>query len=312
MKTRFTSWLAIVLIAIITPVYLFAQKPVSFIYHQSLIFVRVQVNDKKDLLFLMDTGANTTAVDRSVAELLKLPVIKEADTVIGTAGKEHISICKAKKVQIGSTIVNNLNITSRDLSRFLTPKNEKLKGILGTDFMKKYAITIDYSKRTLVFGKTTTKAPRQKSIAFDMHGGIPRFEARLNDTLTTYLNFNSGVSIASTGEVYINVSHRQWATLKNNDKYLTPYTYMHGDGVGGRVQLPVVKIRSAQFNGVDVVKPSIVVQPREGYFIGDDAVGFFGNNLMEKYRKVTVDFPKNKVILHSVNGNVAVHQVKKR
>jgi ribosomal protein S17E len=61
-----------------------------------------------------------------------------------------------------------------------------------------------------------------------------------------------------------------------------------------------------------VIKPSIVVQPREGYFLGDEAVGFFGNNLLEKYRKVTVDFTTNKVILHSVSKAVAVHQIKKR
>jgi hypothetical protein len=313
MKGRITSVIAIALVlALFVPYFSFAQKPVSFTYHQSLIFVRVKVNEKKDLLFLMDTGANISSIDNKTCGLLKLPVLRTGDSVTGTAGKEGVNVCNAKTLQLGGISIKNAKLVSRDLSRFITPSHEKLAGILGTDFLKQYAITIDYSKKTLLLSKKKAVIKREKVVAFDMIGGIPRFEARINDTLTTYVNYNSGVSLQYSNDVFVNVSHKQWSILKGLDKYLVPYTNMAGDGVGGRVQLPVVKIKRIMFNGLEVIKPNIVIQPREGYFLSDNAIGFFGNNLLEKYRKVTIDFLSNKVILHSINKSVAMHTIKKR
>jgi hypothetical protein len=84
---------------------------------------------------------------------------------------------------------------------------------------------------------------------------------------------------------------------------------MDGDGVGGRVKLPVVKINNILLNGLEVLKPNIVVQPREGYLLSDNSIGFFGNNLFEKYRKVTIDFPSNRVIMHTINKKVETHSI---
>jgi hypothetical protein len=270
------------------------------------------VNEKKDLLFLMDTGANISSIDNTTCELLNLPILSTGDTIIGTAGKEAITIRKTKLVQLGTSAEKNMKVVCRDLSRFLTPGREKLAGILGTDFLKKYAITIDYGKKTVLFSKKKPTTKKEKIVAFEMIGGIPRFEARFNDTLSTFVTYNSGVSLATNPDVFVNVSHQQWSTLKGLDKFLVPYTNMSGDGVGGRVALPVVKISNIKFNGLEVIRPNIVVQPREGVFLADNAIGFFGNNLLEKYRKVTIDFFTNKIIMHSINKTVAVHTIKRR
>ncbi len=310
MKGKATCRITLIFCLFFVPLQLLAQKPISFIYHHSLIFLRVKVNEKKDLLFLMDTGANMSSLDRSTSELLKLPLIKE-DSVVGTAGTEAIRLCKTKTLQVGNIIVKGMNVNCRDLSKIVAPGVQKVNGILGTDFLKQYAITIDYGKKTITFVKAKTKPTREKIVHFEMISGIPRFEARVNDTLTTHLYFNSGVSLMRSPDVYINVSHKQWSAIKNHDRYLTPYMNMEGDGVGGRVKLPVVKIRSVHLNGLEVVKPSIVIQPREGYFKSDNAIGFFGNNLLEKYRKVTIDFLSNKVVMHTINKKVQTHTINK-
>lgn len=312
MKREFTLRATLIFFLLFAPLHLLAQKQVSFIYHQSLIFVKVKVNEKKDLLFLMDTGANISSIDNSTAQLLKLPVLKEGDSVVGTAGKEAIKLCKTKTFQLGGTVVKNMNIHSRDLSRIMTPGYQKLNGILGTDFLKQYVITIDYGKKTLLLSKAKPKVAREKIVHFEMVSGIPRFEARFNDTLTSHVYYNSGVSLLPSRDIYVNVSHKQWSTLKSHDKFLTSYTTLEGDGVGGRVKLPVVKISNILLNGLEVEKPNIVIQPREGYLLSDNSIGFFGNNLFEKYRKVTIDFPANRVIMHTINRNTEKHTYSKQ
>lgn len=312
MKEIYTLRASLIFFVLFIPIQLLAQKPVSFLYHQSLIFVKVKVNEKKDLLFLMDTGANISSIDNSTAQLLKLPVLKDGDSVVGTAGKEAIKLCRTKTFQLGGTILKNMTIHSRDLSRIMTPGYQKLNGILGTDFLKQYVITIDYGKKTLLLSKTRPKVAREKIVHFDMVSGIPRFEARFNDTLTSHIYYNSGVSLLPSRDIYVNVSHKQWSALKSHDKFLTSYTTLDGDGVGGRVKLPVVKINNILLNGLAVEKPNIVIQPREGYLLSDNSIGFFGNNLFEKYRKITIDFPSNRVIMHTINKNTEKHTYSKQ
>lgn len=312
MKEKTTFKASLIFFILFVPLQLFAQKPLSFIYHQSLIFVKVKVNEKKDLLFLMDTGANISSIDNATAQLLKLPILKDGDSVVGTAGKEPIRLCKTKTLQLGGTIIKNMNIHSRDLTRVMTPGYQKLNGILGTDFLKQYVITIDYGKKTLLLSKAKPKVGREKIVHFDMTTGIPRFEARFNDTLTSHIYYNSGVSLNPSRDIYVNVSHKQWSTLKSHDKFLTSYTTMEGDGVGGRVKLPVVKISTLLLNGLEVQKPNIIIQPREGYLLSDNSIGFFGNNLLEKYRKVTVDFPSGRIIMHTINKNTEKHTYSKQ
>ncbi|HXS37561.1 MAG TPA: retropepsin-like aspartic protease [Flavipsychrobacter sp.] len=283
---------------------LYAKKKVKtatipFQYSQSLIFVRVKVNNKSGLLFLLNTGANTSVIDKSIAEKLKLSIL-DHDTVLGTAGKEPVQTLKIKTLQVGDETIKDLIISKRDLSGFVKVNNYKIDGILGTDFLKNFAITIDFGDRRIFLSRKAMKPGRQMYIPFEMDDNIPRFEARLNDTLSTYLRYNSGVSLNPNKDVYVNVSPSQWYQLKMANRQLNPVRYMTGTGVGGNVYLQVVSIDKLAFNGMEIKSPFIIVQPREGYFEKDEAIGFFGNNLLEKYYKVTIDFLNNRIVFNNV------------
>ena len=180
-------------------------QTVKFSYYNSLIFIPVKVNNV-NLLFLLNTGANATVVDKRIAEKLSLAVTREVDTVTGTAGKEPVTLVMVKTLAIGTTVLKNTVVTKRDLGTFITMDGQKIDGILGTDVLKQFALTIDYNTKRITFQKTTVPAANKKRITFDMRDGIPRFEARLNDTLNTFLHMNTGVSLLPTKEVHVNVS----------------------------------------------------------------------------------------------------------
>ena len=93
-----------------------AQNTVNFTYSESLVFVKTKINNSKALYtFLINTGANATVVDKKIASLLKLPVQKDKDEVLGTAGTEPIELRKANSVAVGNASVKNMQITARDL-----------------------------------------------------------------------------------------------------------------------------------------------------------------------------------------------------
>jgi predicted aspartyl protease len=278
-----------------------ALATVSFQYAQSLIFVKVKINSSRtQYLFLVNTGANKTVIDKRTAELLNLPVIGEADTVEGTAGTENVTLHSIKSIDVGNASVKNMEITSRDLGNFVTLNGEKIDGILATDFLKNFSVTIDFYQKTIAFNNMRAPVGRQKTMPFKIVDGIPRFSVRLNDTFDTYLTYNSAVSMEQSRNNYINVSYTQWQELKRMTPYMNHSNFVAGKGVGGSVYMQVVKISGLKVCELDLNSPYMVVQTKEGYFKRDDAVGFFGNNILEKQRRVTIDFLGERIVLQSM------------
>jgi hypothetical protein len=133
-----------------------------------------------------------------------------------------------------------------------------------------------------------------------MNDGIPRFTVKLDDTLTTSLHFNSGVSLEPSRYTYINISRKQFNDLKDINPYIRHTSYINGRGVGGDINLQVLKIGMMELNGYDIRYPYLILQPEEGYFKREDAIGFFGNNLLEKYQSITIDFCEKKLYFNKL------------
>lgn len=299
-KSLLRYW--VIAIALFASFYATAQEQaVAFIYSQSMIFVRVRVNNARGLLFLLNTGANTSVLDNKVADKLNLfPTSYKRDSVVGTAGKESIGIIKIKTMQLGDAEMQNMQITRRDLSKFIKCNNQQIDGVLGTDFLQKFAIEVDFRTHKLKMLHHAVNVDKWAYIPFELVGGIPRVEARFNDTFSTYLRYNSGLGFAKVKDIYINVSPTQWCKLKTLDQRLQVQRYMTGEGVGGEVRLQVVDINKVQFRGMMVKFPFIIIQPREGYFLDERSTGFFGNNMLEKYNRVVLDFIGRQIIFNTV------------
>src|SRR5687767_9819653 len=265
-----------------------------FDYYERLIFFNVKVNNTDSLLFLFDTGANASAIDAAAAHKLNLQAYK-TDSVEGSAGIIAVEMVKIKSVVVGNAKIKNLLFTKQNLSYMLAPHGKRVEGILGTDFMKHFVVTIDFTNQKISF----TKKPESNfvsSLPFEMDNNIPRVKAIINNSFPTFLRYDSGSSLFDTDSTYINVTNPNWKAIQSADTSLKPYTYFTGIGIGGEIKLAVVPVKSFSFNDIQVKNAFIIVQPEQGYFARPDAVGFFGNNLLEKFGKVTIDFKRKKIL----------------
>jgi hypothetical protein len=273
-----------------------ADESVPFTYHQRCIFLTMRLNEQDDLLFLLDTGASASAVDATVAKRLKLPA-KGAGKVEGTTGVLAVEQVLVNSLSAGAARADGLTVTSQNLGGSLAPAGRKLDGILGYDFLRRFALTFDFHKKTVTFSSRPVEAADGTvSLPVTLDNGIPRIAANLNQ-VRAELRLDTGASLFETKDVYVNVPQAIWETLKAADPALTPTSYLKGSGTGGEVQLPVARLNELSLGRVTVARPFVIVQPRQGYFARPDAVGFISNNLLEKYSPVTVDYLGKVLIL---------------
>ena len=261
---------------------------VSFEYYQKLIFFRMKVNNTDSLFFLFDTGANASAIDTKVSDKLNLKTAKN-DTVEGTAGIINVPFVKAKTLSVGNSVVKNIYFTKYDLSGSLAPPNQYLAGIVGTDFLKHFVVTIDFQNKQISFSKKN-RDKLTNTIPLELDNGIPGIKSSINDSITTFFRYDSGSSLFETNDIYLNTSTSIFEKILFSDSTLKPVRFLSASGVGGSIKLPVYKINSVLLGNIEVKHPFLIIQPKQGYFARTDAVGFFGNNLFEKFHKVTIDF----------------------
>ncbi|MBS1776236.1 MAG: clan AA aspartic protease [Bacteroidetes bacterium] len=285
------------LLLILTFVTISFGQTLKFQYYQSLIFIPVRVNNY-DLLFLLNTGANASVIDNNVATRLKISASSKQDSVIGTAGKERVQIVTLALFKIGNSTLKNVVVTSRTLHHFIALNGKKVDGILGTDLLKLFAITIDFKEQKIVFQNAGIPAGRKKTILFEMPEGIPKVSVKLNDTFQTYLHYNSGVSMEFDKSVYVNLSPTQWNSLHSKESDISEHKNLWGQGVGGNVLLKTVKLNSVVLsNQLRLPFVYAVLQPSEGYFESKKSIGFFSNNLLEKSGRISVDFINKQIVL---------------
>jgi predicted aspartyl protease len=114
----------------------------------SMIFVPVLVNGSKGRL-LLDTGATTTIIRPMLAQLAGIEPGREAPqarmTVAG-GGQLSVPLVRVRSLAIEQAEVHAIEIGVYDA----TPDLPDVDGILGTDFLGHFTVTIDRQRGTLL------------------------------------------------------------------------------------------------------------------------------------------------------------------
>jgi hypothetical protein len=192
----------------------------------------------------LDTGANSSAIDLATAYRLNLKKIK-ATTIEGSAGVIAAENVRVKTICVGQAKRKNLSVTKRNLSGSVTPPNQHLDGILGTDFLSSFIISIDFKNKLISFLKNIPDN-FSKGISMEMDNGIPRIRALVNDSVITFFRYDSGASLFDTDDIYLNTTTAVFENIQKADSLLKPVFFLSATGVGGAMRLPVYKLSSAK------------------------------------------------------------------
>jgi predicted aspartyl protease len=103
-----------------------------------MVIVPVSINGAGPFNFMLDTGNNTTIIDRKLADQLSLPLVGEKE-VTGIEVKLDVLIAHSRSISIAGRTVNNLNVN-------VLPGPHRLpnvRGVLGEDFLSHFDLLID-------------------------------------------------------------------------------------------------------------------------------------------------------------------------
>ncbi|HLH78773.1 MAG TPA: tetratricopeptide repeat protein [Chthonomonas sp.] len=275
------------------------------------VVVPVQIGDVQARLMFDTGGGADITLNTSVADRLQLPLISRS-LIYGVNGKEPTRIYLAPRMQMGPETFATIPIeTTSNL-----PGN--FDGILGVSAFTDYVITIDYTKKTLLFarGKDAKAPPPEPG---DYSVTIP-FHLQEGDIVVhTLFNTQSTWSLVDTGAdaeglVSLRLARLLQQKLGPNSARELQIQGQFGIGNSDTHQKVMVfrepltlQIESQegtrlkwQINpaiGADLLDSQI--NPAEDFEFG----GLLGTGFVASAKRATIDYPHRLLVLEYAKGD---------
>jgi hypothetical protein len=127
---------------------LHAASEVRFqLVRDALILIPVTANNAAPVYFVLDTGADTTTVDSTLAKRLGLAVLGSAQQTSLT-GSESVTVSRLQNLTVAGVRVDALPVLVEDLE-VLRQIDKRIAGIVGQDFLSRFNYLLDYERRVV-------------------------------------------------------------------------------------------------------------------------------------------------------------------
>jgi hypothetical protein len=126
-----------------------ARTVIPFDLYKNQIFVPMQVNGSRPLWFILDTGANTAALDETTAKELGFKPEGGAETQgVGSSGVP-MKVLRNIKFSLPDLDFFDDEIITVDYRPNFAFQGRETHGMFSYDFLKRFVVTIDYQQRLL-------------------------------------------------------------------------------------------------------------------------------------------------------------------
>lgn len=137
-----------------------AQSPYETIpveIYDNLVFLKVRVNGSTPHSFLLDTGANISFVNESLALSLGLGPKRSFEAKVGTGETAtQFGIARHVELSFGDVYLPAAKMLVAELAQLESRIGHEIGGIVGADVFNRYVVTIDYGAQTIALGNPRT------------------------------------------------------------------------------------------------------------------------------------------------------------
>ena len=273
---------------------------VPFDLNANHIYLRATVNGSRPLWFLLDTGAEMSVVDSTVAASVGLTSVGSATARGSGEGTMKAGFAKGVTLAVGRAVAKGQTVVTLPLDALEPIDGRSIDGILGHDFIAAFVITIDYSQRRVSFRDParfdSATIPAGERVPIEIVGGIPRIHGTVVLPGAETIDGVFTVDTGSRTALSLNTPFVRENALVNRiaeSSLDAPY----GFGIGGATKTRVGRIDAFRIGVVKFEKPVI------GFSFGEKGVdasssiaGNIGGELMRRFR-VTFDYGRKVMVL---------------
>ncbi|HVR90761.1 MAG TPA: retroviral-like aspartic protease family protein [Novosphingobium sp.] len=253
---------------------------------RSRMTVAVRVNGRGPYRFVVDSGADTSVIGERMARALQLP----PGTPIllnGMTDSSRVNRVLVDELQLGPSTIRDLELPA------LKDRDLGAEGMIGLDALVEQRLMMDFEKRLISVDDARRPAPRLDGeivvTARLRRGQLILTEAQANRRpVDAVIDTGSEITIG-------NLALRDRLIRRNRDKFTTVAV----TGVTGvTVDMQIATVAEIRLGPVilrDVPMAFAEVPPFAVFGLSDRPALLLGTDLMETFRKVSLDFRARKV-----------------
>ena len=262
--------------------------------------VEVQVNGRGPYRFVVDSGADTSAVGLRIARDLQLPLGTPA-ILNGTTSRDVVDRVKVAELTLGPSTVRDLEVPA------LREVDLGGEGLIGIDALVQQRLLMDFEKRLI---KVEDARKRERYGPGDIVITARRQRGQLILTQVRASGFGLDAIVDTGSEVSIgNLALREKLLRKRRARFWT----VEATGVTGvKVKLQMATIAELELGPVtlrDVPIAFADVPPFKLFGLADEPALMLGTDLLATFRRVSLDFRARKVRfqLRKCDSDVVIH-----
>lgn len=252
----------------------------------SRMTVNVHVNGTGPYRFVVDSGADTSVIGQRIANGLRLPMGRRV-ILNSITDSQIVDRVLVDELQLGPTKVVDLEVP------VLRDRDLGAEGMLGLDALVEQRLMLDFEKRLITVDDGRTPLPRYDDMIV--------VTARLRKGQLILTQVTAGrqrlEAVVDTGsEITIGNTALRDKLLRRNPGLFTEIEVTGVTGTTAKLQIARIdrlKIGSVVLQDVPIAFAD--VPPFEVFGLADRPSLLLGTDVMENFRKVSLDFHKRKV-----------------
>lgn len=262
---------------------------VQFQLIENHIYVPVRVLGR-ERLWILDTGAGGTVIDRAFAEELGLETEGEV-LAMGASGTVPARFVEVPSFSLAGIDQGAQTMVALDIAALMRGgSGTEVAGIIGFDFLARFVTRVDYTRATVTF-------TRPEEFRYEGDGrelvmrrvcNIPAVKLKVEDSLDGWWRLDLGAAVS--------VFHHPAVAAHNLSA--RPGVELLAGGVGGVTRNRVVRFASAELAGFRVEHPLIMVplDPGPGALADGQFEGTLGSSVLRNFT-LTIDYAGNRVVV---------------
>ncbi|MDG2523078.1 retroviral-like aspartic protease family protein [Caulobacter segnis] len=250
----------------------------------------VFLNGKGPFPFMIDTGANYSAVSNELAAALSLP--DRGPVVLNTiVGPETTGSVEAGEIKVGRKSARNVRMASMP-RRWLGAA-----GLIGMDQLASQRLTLDFANASMKFGGAPAFGDTSAIVVSAQHrsGPLTLVNARVGGALVTAF-LDSGADGTVGNPALRQLMATRLRRVAYNDMFVpSPLISPTGQTIPGELAV----LRSVSVGGMDISNLPIVFADLHTFRMWDmheEPAFVLGVDILRRFRSVVIDFRRGEVI----------------